>query len=101
MQSSDLIHATGMLVRGDDCLVLRMTGGEHWKLDDHGGIAAQLGRQVEIEGSRSRFDTLASGRIWLAGEAPPRRRQAIRIEFALIAALMVLGYISPLLALFR
>lgn len=100
MQSSDLIHATGMLVRGGDCLVLRVAGGGHWKLDDHGGIAALLGRQVEIEGSRSTFDTLACERIWLPGEAPPGCRHTVRIEFALVAGLLILGYISPLFALF-
>lgn len=100
MQSSDLIHATGMLVRSDNCLVLRVAGGGHWKLDDHGGVAALLGRQVEVEGSRSRFDALLCERIWLAGEAPPGRRHTVRIEFALVAGLLILGYISPLFTLF-
>ena len=100
MQSSDLIHATGMLVQSDDCLVLRVAGGGHWKLDDHGGVAALLGRQVEVKGSRSSFDALACERIWLAGEAPPGCWQAVRIEFALVAGLVILGYISPLCALF-
>jgi hypothetical protein len=83
MQSSDLIHATGMLIRRSDCLALRVVGGGHWKLDDHGCVAALLGRQVEVEGSRSRFNALACERIWLAGEAPPRHRYAVRMSLRL------------------
>lgn len=100
MPSCDPVHATGVLGRSDDGLVLRVAGGGSWSLDDHRDVAALLGRRVEVEGWRSGFNAIACERIWPVGEPAPRRRQAVKIEFALVAGLLILGFAAPLLALF-
>ena len=100
MPSCDPVHASGVLERSDDGLVLRVAGGGSWSLDDHRAVAALAGRWVEVEGWRSGFNAIACERIWAFGETPPGRRQAVEIEFALVAGLVILGYAAPLLALF-
>jgi Protein of unknown function (DUF5818) len=100
MPSCDPVHATGVLERSDDGVVLLVAGGGSWSLDDHRDVAALLGRQVEVEGWRSGFNAIACERVWPVGKPPPRRRQAVRLEFALIAGLVILGCSVQLLALF-
>lgn len=100
MPSSDPVHASGVLERSHDGLVLRVAGGGSWSLDDRRDVAALLGRRVEVKGWRSGFNAIACERIWPVGEAPPRRRHTVKIEFALVAGLVILGCAAPLLALF-
>lgn len=50
---------TGLLLRGDLGLVLRLDGGGEWQLEAPGKAERYIGQRVRIEGIRDGFDLLA------------------------------------------
>ena len=50
---------TGLLLRGDLGLVLRLDGGGEWQLDAPCRAQRYIGQRVQIEGKRDGFDLLA------------------------------------------
>jgi hypothetical protein len=50
---------TGLLLRGDLGLVLRLDGGGEWQLDAPGRAQRYIGQRVQIEGTRDGFNLLA------------------------------------------
>lgn len=90
---------SGLLLREDRQLVLRIDGGGRWRLDAPLSADRLLGRRVTVDARRDGFDLLGVDAIWLEGEPRPKPRSFVAswklvAGFALPFALMVIALLA-------